>query len=269
MRSHRRPRRSSGAPGWRKCPAWHWAGNTDRRSDARRVARRRRLARNPGERAVRTRRRRGRSSTTKWQSAGSSPARCQDGTSASASRPINQTNGSPPPSSQSESTVYDGPGRTTSKSDASRPASWRVARCSMRHRSITPARGAARCPGRAASNIVICALPSAARARRAACRWPRWTGSKVPPRIAFTLVSRQPSKRRVSASASVQPARRRLEGISAIRREAPTTRMGACGRALRVVAGAPLAALQTLDVPRDSSARVRRKRRGEGRSGDH
>ena len=42
-------------------------------------------------------------------------------------------------------------------------------------------------------------------------------------------------------------ARRRLEGIAGLRREAPTTRMGACGRALRVVAGAPLAALRSLD----------------------
>ena len=45
-------------------------------------------------------------------------------------------------------------------------------------------------------------------------------------------------------------ARRCLEGIAGLRREAPTTRMGACGRALRVVAGAPLAALRPLDVPR-------------------
>ncbi len=42
----------------------------------------------------------------------------------------------------------------------------------------------------------------------------------------------------VSASASVQPARRRLEGIAGFCREAPTTRMGVCGRALRVAAGA-------------------------------
>lgn len=129
----------------------------------------------------------GRSSTRKWQSAASSSARCQDGTSASASRPINQTNGSSPPSSQSESTVYDGPGRTTSKSDASRPASWCVARCNIRHRSQTSAKGAARCPGRAASNSVTSGTSRAARARRAAWRWPRWTGSNVPPRIAFTL----------------------------------------------------------------------------------
>ena len=36
-------------------------------------------------------------------------------------------------------------------------------------------------------------------------------------------------------------ARRHLEGIAGLRREVPTTRMGVCGRALRVVAGAPLA----------------------------
>ena len=52
----------------------------------------------------------------------------------------------------------------------------------------------------------------------------------------------------VSASASVQPARRRLEGISGVRREAPTTRMGACGRALRVAAGASRTALRLLGV---------------------
>ena len=43
-------------------------------------------------------------------------------------------------------------------------------------------------------------------------------------------------KCRVSAFASVQPARRRREGMSGIRREAPTTRMG---RALARLAGAP------------------------------
>lgn len=128
----------------------------------------------------------GRSSTRRWQSDASSPARCQLGTSASASRPINQTNGSPPRRPLNESTVYDGPGRTTSRSDASRPASRRVARRNIRHRSRVPARGAARCPGRAASNSVTSGTPRAARARRAAWRWPRWTGSNVPPRIAFT-----------------------------------------------------------------------------------
>ena len=148
----------------------------------------------------------GRSSTTKWQSDANSPARCQDGTSASASRPINQTKGSPPPPrSVNESTVYVGPGRTTSKSDARRPASCRVARCNIRHRSRTPARGADRCPGRAASISVTSGISRAARARRAAWRWPRWTGSKVPPRIAFT--PRQPFnfaiRRRISTRRSL------------------------------------------------------------------
>ena len=55
---------------------------------------------------------------------------------------------------------------------------------------------------------------------------------------------------RVSASASVQSARRHLEGISGIRREVPTTRMGVCGRALRVAAGAPRAALRLLGYAR-------------------
>ena len=49
----------------------------------------------------------------------------------------------------------------------------------------------------------------------------------------------------VSARTRGRPdARRRLEGISGIRREATTKQVGVCGRALRVVAGAPLAALR-------------------------
>src|SRR3569623_1083998 len=141
----------------------------------------------------------GRSITIRCQRSTSSRQRRHVASPFKASMPMMSASGVSPSSSRSESTVstmYEGPGRRSSRSSTRSRGSPLTARRSMVSRCSACARGAARWGGTPQGMSRTGSRPSSSSKSIAGRRWPKWMGSKVPPRRPI-MNQRAPAMREV------------------------------------------------------------------------